>query len=213
MKNRIYAKVFLWMFLGLLITFGTGYYVSTNEQMIETILLGNWYWILIVLELGVVIFLSARLHKMSITTARISFLLYAFLSGLTFSSIFLVFQLSSILLIFIIAAVLFGIFAIIGYFTKIDLTKFSTYLFMGLLGIVLCAVVNMFLKNETFDIVISSVGVLVFLGFTAYDIQKIKHLSTETNDEDKIAILGALELYLDFINIFLDLLNLFGDTN
>lgn len=209
-NNKVFGKVFMWMFIGLLITFLTGYVVSSNDNMLYNIFSGGTYFILIIIELVLVVYLSARIHKMQVTTARIVFILYSFVSGLTFGSIFIVFKMSSIMLIFLITAILFGIFALIGRFTKLDLTKVGTILLMMLLGIVICTFVNVFLKNDTLDLFVSYISIIVFLGFTAYDMQKIKMLSYEFNDEDKIAIIGALELYLDFINIFIDLLRIFG---
>ena len=209
-NNKAFGKVFMWMFIGLLITFLTGYVVSSNDNMLYNIFSGGTYFILIIIELVLVVYLSARIHKMQVTTARIVFILYSFVSGLTFGSIFIVFKMSSIMLIFLITAILFGIFALIGRFTKIDLTKAGTILLMMLLGIVICTFVNVFLKNDTLDLFVSYISIIVFLGFTAYDMQKIKMLSYEFDDEDKIAIIGALELYLDFINIFIDLLRIFG---
>lgn len=212
MEKKLYPKVFMWMFIGLLVTFLTGFFVSTNENMLMSIFSGGAYFILVLLELGVVIFLSARIHKMSSTTAKICFILYSFLTGLTLSSIFVVYKLESIMLIFLVAAFLFGMFAIIGYKTKIDLTRFGTVLLMMLLGIILCTVINIFLGNETFDIIICIISIVVFLGYVAYDIQKIRNLENSMIDRENLAIIGALELYLDFINIFLDLLRLFGDS-
>lgn len=209
-NNKVFGKVFMWMFIGLLITFLTGYVVSSNDNMLYNIFSGGTYFILIIIELVLVIYLSARIHKMQVTTARIVFILYSFVSGLTFGSIFIVFKMSSIMLIFLITAILFGIFALIGRFTKLDLTKAGTILLMMLLGIVICTFVNVFLKNDTLDLFVSYISIIVFLGFTAYDMQKIKMLSYEFDDEDKIAVIGALELYLDFINIFIDLLRIFG---
>lgn len=209
-NNKVFGKVFMWMFIGLLITFLTGYVVSSNDNMLYNIFSGGTYFILIIIELVLVVYLSARIHKMQVTTARIVFILYSFVSGLTFGSIFIVFKMSSIMLIFLITAILFGIFALIGRFTKLDLTKVGTILLMMLLGIVICTFVNVFLKNDTLDLFVSYISIIVFLGFTAYDMQKIKMLSYEFDDEDKIAIIGALELYLDFINIFIDLLRIFG---
>ena len=205
-NNKAFGKVFMWMFIGLLITFLTGYVVSSNDNMLYNIFSGGTYFILIIIELVLVVYLSARIHKMQVTTARIVFILYSFVSGLTFGSIFIVFKMSSIMLIFLITAILFGIFALIGRFTKLDLTKAGTILLMMLLGIVICTFVNVFLKNDTLDLFVSYISIIVFLGFTAYDMQKIKMLSYEFDDEDKIAIIGALELYLDFINIFIDII-------
>ena len=209
-NNKVFGKVFMWMFIGLLITFLTGYVVSSNDNMLYNIFSGGTYFILIIIELVLVVYLSARIHKMQVTTARIVFILYSFVSGLTFGSIFIVFKMSSIMLIFLITAILFGIFALIGRFTKLDLTKVGTILLMMLLGIVICTFVNVFLKNDTLDLFVSYISIIVFLGFTAYDMQKIKMLSYEFDDEDKIAIIGDLELYLDFINIFIYLLRIFG---
>lgn len=212
-NNKIFGKVFMWMFIGLLVTFLTGYVVSVNDNMLYNIFSGGTYFLLIIIELVLVIFLSARIKKMQVTTARIVFILYSFVTGLTFGSIFVVFELTSIILVFLIAASLFGLFALIGYFTKLDLTKLGTILLMMLLGVVICVIVNMFLNNSTFDLVISCISIIVFLGFTAYDIQKIKLLAYEFEEEGKVAIIGALELYLDFINIFLDLLRIFGNRD
>lgn len=211
MNNKIYSKVFMWMFIGLLVTFITGIYTSTNVDALEVIFNKNGYWILLIVELGLAIFLSARIHKMSPTTARICYLLYTFFTGLTFSSIFIVYKIESIMLVFLVTAILFLIFAIIGKTTKVDLTKISTILLMALLGIIICTIINIFLQNSTFDMILSGISVLIFLGFIAYDIQKIKRLDGWVNEEN-LAVIGAFELYLDFINIFLDLLNLFGNS-
>lgn len=212
MENKILSKVFLWMFAGLLVTFITGYTVSINENMLYNIFSGGTYILIVVAELLLVIILSARIAKLKSTTAKILFLLYSFTTGLTFGSIFVVYELTSIMLIFLITSLLFGIFALIGYKTDIDLSKFSTYLLMMLVGIIICIIINMFLNNSTFDMFISCISVIVFLGFTAYDIQKVKDLEGQL-PEDNLAIIGALELYLDFINIFLDLLKLFGRSD
>ena len=146
------------------------------------------------------------------TTAKISYLLYTFFSGLTFASLFVVYKLESIILVFAVTAILFLVFALIGQFTKLDLSKIGTYLVMMLIGIILCTIVNLFLQNSTFDIVISAISIIVFLGFIAYDIQKLKRLNGFIT-EDNLAIIGAFELYLDFINIFIDLLRLFGKSD
>ncbi|MBE6146740.1 MAG: Bax inhibitor-1/YccA family protein [Firmicutes bacterium] len=211
MINKIFSKVYLWMFIGLLVTFITGVYTSTNYNALEVIFMKNGYWVLLIVELGLAIFLSARIHKMNKTTARISYLLYTFLSGLTFSSIFIVYKLESIMLVFLVTSILFLVFALIGHFTKIDLTKVGTILIMMLLGVIICSLINIFLNNSTFDLILSCVSIIIFLGFIAYDIQKIKRLY-DYLPEDNLAVIGAFELYLDFINIFLDLLNLFGNS-
>jgi len=212
MENKIYSKIYLWLFIGLLVTFITGGYTATNKDAMAVIFTKGYYWVFVLIELGMAIFLSARIHKMQPTTAKISYLLYTFFSGLTFASLFVVYKLESIILVFAVTAVLFLIFALIGHFTKMDLSKLGTYLFMMLIGIIICTIVNIFLKNSTFDIIISAISIIIFLGFIAYDIQKIKRLNGYLA-EDNLAIIGAFELYLDFINVFIDLLRLFGKAD
>ncbi len=212
MENKIMSKTFIWMFIGLLITFITGYGVAHNETMLINIFTSSTYIILSLIELGLVIFLSVRVRKMSKNTARIFFLLYSFVSGLTFSSIFIVYKLTSIIFIFLIAATVFLVFGLIGFFTKIDLTRLGTYLMMALFAVIVCFIINIFVGSNNFDLVLSVISVLIFFGFTAYDVQKIKQLSNENIDEDALAIIGALNLYLDYINIFLHLLSIFGDS-
>ena len=211
MKNNLYSKMFMWMFVGLLITFLVGYYVSTNENMIYNIFATKFYWVIYIAEIVTVIVLSARILKMSKNGAIFGFLLYSFLSGLTFSSIFLTFKMSSIIFIFLITALVFLIFALIGYFTKINLTKLGTILFMGLIGILIASIINIFIQSQTFDLILVIVGIIVFIGYIAYDINKVKRLEGQI-DEDKLSIIGALELYLDFINLFIRLLQLFGKS-
>ncbi len=210
--NKLLSKSFMYMFIGLLLTFITGYVVSTNENMLEAIFNSSFYWIIFIVEIALVIFFSARITKMSKTTATICFLLYSFVSGLTFSSIFIIFEISSIMYVFLATAILFGIFGLIGYFTNLDLSKFGTYLLMALIGILICSLINIFLGNTTFDIIISIIAVLIFLGYTAYDINRIKELSDNGLNSEVLAIHGAFELYLDFINIFLHLLSLIGNS-
>lgn len=212
MENKIYSKIYFWLFIGLLVTFTTGIYTSMNQDALSVIFTKGYYWIFVLVELGLAIFLSARIHKMQPTTAKISYLLYTFFSGLTFASLFVVYKLESIILVFAITSILFLIFAAIGHFTKLDLSKIGTYLVMMLIGIILCTLVNLFLQNSTFDIMISGASVVIFLGFIAYDVQKIKRLNGYLL-EDNLAIIGAFELYLDFINIVIDLLRLFGKSD
>jgi hypothetical protein len=200
------------MFIGLLVTFATGYIVSISETMLETVFYSNLYWVFIVAEIALVVFFSIRVRKMSPTTAKICFLLYSFVSGLTFSSIFVLFELDSVMMVFLIAALVFGLFGLIGYKTNTDLGNWGTILLMGLLAVIICSIINVFLGNDTFDLIVSIVTLVVFFGYTAYDIQKIKELSEENIDNDVVAINGAFELYLDFINIFIQLLKLIGDA-
>ena len=208
--KRVFTKVFAWMFIGLLITFLTGYTVANNYKMLEFVFSGFTWIIFAIVEFVLVVVLSARIQKMNPMTAKICFIVYSLVTGLTFSSIFVVYKITSIIFVFGITSVLFGIFALIGKFTNIDLTKLGTYLLMGLIGIIVCSIVNMFIGSESFNFVIIVLSILVFLGYTAYDIQKIKKLANFFENEDNLAICGALELYLDFINLFIDLLKLFG---
>ncbi len=213
-REAILPKVFSWMFIGLIVTFLTGYVVSLNPNMLINVLGGSGLWIILIAELVLVLFLSARIHKMSPTTAKISFILYAFVSGLTFSSIFVVYELGSIMYVFLITAAIFGIFAFLGAKTNMDLSKFGTYLMMALIAIIICFIINMFTASTTFDLVLSIITILVFIGFTAYDVQKVMRLSEVSSiNEENLAIYGALELYLDFINIFLELLKFLGKNN
>lgn len=206
--REVYSKMFGWMFVGLLVTFLTGYVVS-NSYDILLLVAQVPFIVYAIIEIGLVIFFSLKIRTMSSTTAKICFLLYSFVTGLTFSFLFLVYELYSMIYVFGITALLFGIFALIGHFTNIDLSKFSTFLFMGLLAIVICSLINMFIGNETFDLILTIIGIVIFLGYTAYDIQKVKY-NLDTFPQDNLAIFGALELYLDFINLFLKLLSLFG---
>lgn len=210
LKN-VYSKMFYWMFIGLLVTFLTGYTIANNFSMLEFVFSIPWI-IYVIIELVLVIVLSSRLHKMSSMTAKICFVLYSFVTGLTFSTIFIAYQLSSIIYVFGITSLLFGIFALLGHFTKMDLSKIGTFLLMGLFGIIICYIINYFLGSTQFDLIITIIGIVIFLGYTAYDIQKVKMLMN-TFPEDNLSIYGALELYLDFINLFLDLIKLFGKRN
>lgn len=214
MLKNIMPKVFGWMFVGLLITFFTGYYVSLHPETMFK-LFGSWAFIAVIIaELALVIFLSARITKMKPATAIISFIIYSAVSGLTFSTIFVTYELSSIMYVFLLAAIIFAVFALIGATTKTDFTKVGPYLLIGLIAIIICSIVNIFLNNSTFDLIISIVGIAVFVIYTAYDVQQIKKLNQlSVIPEDNLAIYGALELYLDFINLFLRLLQLFGRSS
>lgn len=208
--NKIFSRVFLWMFIGLAITFGVAYFVSTNDNMVYNLFAGSKYWIFWILEVVVVLVLSTRIHKLSSLTAKILFILYSGLTGLTLSSIFIIYDITSIVYVFAITSVLFLGFGLLGYFTNIDLTKFGTYLMMALFGIIIASIINLIIGSETFDYVLCILGIILFLGYTAYDIQVVKKNLYGIENEDNLVIYGALELYLDFINLFLRLLELFG---
>lgn len=208
MNNKFLSKVFGWLFVGLILTFATGYLVATTEELLYFIFSSNLgYWFIIIAEFAIAVYLSARIHSMRPTTAKVLYALYAILTGTTFASVFIIFDMASIIFIFLVAAITFGIFALIGNFTKVDLSRFSTMFFMGLTGTILISILDVFLTNINLNVPLCVVGLIIFYGYTAYDMQKIKRL---TNANDNLAIFGAFELYLDFINIFLKLLSLFG---
>jgi hypothetical protein len=210
-------KVYVWMTLALVITGFTAYFVATNPTALSLIYSNQLvFWALIIAELGLVIGLSAAINRLSLTTATLMFVLYSVVNGVTMASIFLVYTLSSIASVFFITAATFGAMALYGYFTKKDLTSWGRFLFMALIGIIIASVVNIFVGSSGLSLIVSYIGVLVFVGLTAYDSQKIKEmLSTAANQGEgmqKLALLGALTLYLDFINLFLHLLRILGSS-
>lgn len=213
MEKNIFPKVFMWMFVGLFLTFSTGYVITLYPNIVFNIFGRGVYLWFAIAEVVLVIFLSARVRKMSYTSALISFLIYSFVSGVTFSSIFLAYRISSIIMLFFITALTFMVLSIIGYLTKIDLSKFSSILLMMLIGIIIATIVNIFLGNTMLDLIISIIAVAVFSLYVLYDIKKIKQNIYGIDDENKLAIFGALDLYLDFINLFIHLLQIFGDRN
>lgn len=212
--SKFFSKVYLWMFIGLLISGGVAYYTSITPSMIKFVY-GSYGWILIT-ELIVVIAFSALRKKVSPGIAKVLFVTYAAISGLTLSSIFLVYKIQSIGMVFLSSALMFGILAAYGYITKTDLSSFGKILLFALLAIIIMSVINIFAHNGTFGIIISIISIVVFLGLTAWDMQALKamynYYASDEKELGKIAIYGALDLYLDFINIFLQLLNLFGKS-
>ena len=212
MKDNLISKTFLWMCFGLLITFITGYFVAHNEVMLENIYGGWGYWIFVIVELLLVIVLSARIMRMKPATAKVCFLLYSFVSGLTFASIFVYYAIDSIMIIFLVAAIIFAVMAIIGYTANVDLTRIGTYLFFALVAVLVVALINIFIGSSMLAMIISIVCVLIFIGITAYDVQKIKMLENSGLPKENLAIYGALDLYLDFINLFIHLLSIFGKS-
>jgi len=215
-QQRFMVRVYNWMAAGLAITGFMAFYVSSSPAMMN-ILFGNPIVpiILIIAQIGLVFWLASRVMQMSVSQATGVFLLYAGLTGVTFSTLFVVYTSSSITSTFLVTAGTFGAMSLYGYTTKKDLTSWGSFLFMGLIGLIIASVVNMFMQNSMMSTIISYAGVLIFVGLTAYDTQKIKEMNiigNEGTDEDtKEAIQGALTLYLDFINLFLMLLRLMGD--
>lgn len=208
-------KVYLWMTLALVITGFTAYYVANNETVLGAIYTNQiLFWGLIIAELGLVIGLSAAINRLSLSVATLMFVLYSLINGATMSFIFLVYTTSSITTVFLITAGTFAAMAVFGYFTKTDLTSMGKILLMALIGVIIATIVNIFTKSEGLAVILNYVGVLVFVGLTAYDSQKIKQMllmAPDTSESSqKIALLGALSLYLDFINLFIYLLRIFG---
>ena len=223
LSNTFVANVFMWMFAALGITALTAYLFGTNTELIMSMfsvradgsaslnLLG---WIVMLAPLIIVLVMSYGMEKMKASTMIILYLVYSILMGMSLGFIFLAYTGASITKTFVITAGMFGLMAFLGYTTKTDLTKMGSILLMGLFGIILASVVNMFMHSESLDYIISIVGVIIFTGLTAYDVQKIKEIGMMGMDNNetmtKISIQAALSLYLDFINLFLYLLRFFG---
>lgn len=211
-------RVYNLMAVGLGITgvtaYGTYAYALSNPAFAQVIYGGPMKWVVMLAPLALVFFLSFRINSMSVSTAQTTFWGYAALLGVSLSSIFLIYTGQSITQTFFITATTFGAMSLYGYTTKKDLTSWGSFLFMGLIGILIASVVNIFLASSAMSFAISVIGVLVFTGLTAYDTQKIKEGYYEADDSDtagRKAIIGALNLYLDFINLFIMLLRLVGD--
>lgn len=211
-------KVYVWMTMALAITGICAYGVATSPNIMQMIY-GNsmTIWVLFIVELGLVFYTTARIQKLSLTTATTLFIIYSALNGVTLSGIFMVYSMTSIAKVFFITAGTFAAMALYGYFTKTDLSKIGNILFMALIGLIIATVVNLFLKSAMFDLILCYIGVGIFVGLTAWDSQKIKHMLAMQVDmsenAQKIALMGALSLYLDFINLFLYLLRIFGNRN
>ncbi len=214
-QQRFMVRVYSWMTSGLVVTGAVAYTVSSTPALAQAIL-GNplIVIVLVIAQLGLVFWLASRVMQMSATQATTVFTLYAALTGLTFSAVFLAYTAASITSTFLVTAGTFAAMSFYGYTTRRDLTSWGSFLFMGLIGIIIASVVNIFLQSSMIYWVVTYAGVLIFVGLTAYDTQKIKEmniLGNEGTEEDtKEAIRGALSLYLDFINLFLMLLRIMG---
>lgn len=214
--STVMRKVYMRMFLALVVTAFTALYIASSPALLTTILGSRAIFFgLIIAELAVVFILSGRIHKLSTATAALLFYLYAILNGVVFSSIFVVYELGSIAYTFFITAGVFGAMSVYGLVTKNDMTRFGSYCVMALFGLIIATVVNIFVASSTLDWIISFVGVALFIGLTAWDTQKIKNAAytVEPSQMGKLATIGALSLYLDFINLFLYLLRFFGRGN
>ena len=208
-------KVYVWMTMALAITGFTAYGVATSPGILEAIYTNPiLFWGLIIAEFALVIGVSAAINKLSLTVATLMFILYSVINGALMSYIFLAYTTTSVATVFFITAGTFGVMALIGYTTKVDLSSMGKILFMALIGLVIATVVNLFVKSDGLTMILSYVGVLIFVGLTAYDTQKIKQMLLQAPDAgegaQKLALLGALTLYLDFINLFIYLLRILG---
>jgi FtsH-binding integral membrane protein len=210
------AKVYLWMALGLAATAVISYYTAASPERLSA-LFGRGmsvFLVLAVVEIGIVFYVSSRIEKLSVTAASTLFFIYSALNGLTIAPIFLAYTDESIASTFLTTAGMFGVMSVYGTVTKRDLSGWGSFLMMGVIGLLIAGVINIFFASEKTGMVIAIVGVFIFIGLTAYDTQKLRNMAARVSGDDdtagKYAVLGALALYLDFINMFLYLLRLFG---
>jgi FtsH-binding integral membrane protein len=209
-NNKLYSKMFMWLFIGLLITFIVGYVLSLNYNVyISIIKIGVLPFV--ITELAIALIMSLLIKKMSVSTLKILFIIYSIITGITFGSIFIMYKISSIISIFAISALIFGLLALYGYKTNRDLTQIGRILFFSLLGLIIGELLNFAIfKSSGAAILGSVICVLIFTLYIAYDTNRVKYLLPAIG-EDKAAIYGAFQLYLDFINLFIRLLELFGN--
>ena len=209
-------RVYNYMCVALALTGAVAFYVSTSPTLLQAIYGTPLKWVVFLAPLGMVFFLSARIHKMSAGTAQTMFWIFAALVGLSLASIFIVYTGASVARVFFITAGAFAGLSLVGYTTKRDLSGMRTFLFMGVIGLVIAMVVNMFLASSGLQLLISVAGVLIFAGLTAYDTQQIKLMYYEADSSEvttKKSIMGALKLYLDFLNMFIFLMHILGNRN
>ncbi len=209
-------RVYNYMCVALALTGAVAFFVSTSPTLLQTIYGTPLMWVVFLAPLGMVFFLSARIHKMSAGTAQTMFWIFAALMGMSLASIFIAYTPESVTRVFFITAGAFAGLSLVGYTTKKDLSGMGTFLFMGVIGLVIAMVVNMFLGSSMLQLGISVIGVLIFAGLTAYDTQQIKLMYYEADGEEvatKKSIMGALKLYLDFLNMFIFLMHILGNRN
>lgn len=213
-ENRFLTSVFGWMFLGLMVTALVAFFISTIPSLSQLVMKPVVWIPMIIFQFILVIKLSGSVEKMSALGAMVMFLSYSILNGVTISFVFIIYTSASIFSTFLITSLMFGAMAAYGYFTKKDLTSWGSFFFMGLIGLIIAGIFNLFWFNETIYWVTTFIGIIVFVGLTAYDVQKIKQISSigvrGSEENTKNAVRGALSLYLDFINLFLYLLRIFG---
>lgn len=209
-ESSFISKTFFWMFLGLLSTAGVAWYTYSSGLWVN-IFVNGYFNILLIAELVVVVLFSLLFRKLPSIVVAILYFLYSMINGVSLSTIFVVFELNSIVTLFVTSSLLFGGFAFLGYITKKDLSKWYYLLLGTLLASIIVSIVNIFLGNTIVDIFIDWVVLFTFFGITAYDMNKIKNLQYDTSiHSDKLYIYGAMQLYLDFINIFIRILSIFG---
>lgn len=211
--NEAMIRVYNHMFVAVLISMAAGWFVSTSPGVMQFLFTGVTKWIVMFLPLVAVLALSFGIEKLNATQARAAFYGFAVIMGVSFAVIFAVFTAASIVMAFMSAAVLFGAMSLYGYFTKRSLESFGQFLFIGLIAIVIASIVNIFVGSSTMTMVISAIAIIVFLGLTAYDTQRIREMVTVDGYNQNMEILGALSLYLNFINLFINLLQLFGNRS
>lgn len=215
---KLMRSVYAWMCAGLLMTAFTALGIAKNAELFTAIFSNRLlFWGIMIAEIALVVYLSARIHKMSFATAALCFAGYAILNGVTMSVIFFLYTLASIAQTFFICAGTFGAMSLVGLFVKKDLSAMGRILIMGLIGLIIATVVNIFVASSGLAMILNYLGVVIFVGLTAYDVQRIRIMLTEATDvysteqTQKMALMGSLTIYLDFINLFLYLLRIFGD--
>lgn len=218
--SALMSKVYLWMTMALAMTALSGMYVASHLNIVEAVFSSQFsFWVLVIAELGIVFYLSSRIMRISFITAGVLFAVYAILNGVLLSSIFLIYDMDVIAQAFFATAGTFGAMSLLGFFIKKDLSAVGRFFFMALVGLIVASLVNMFWANDTLYWGITYLGVLIFAGLTAYDTQKIRLLMLQSSVGDnyevgmKLALLGSLTLYLDFVNMFLYLLRIFGNRD
>lgn len=218
MISSLFKSLYMQMAAALTLTGITAYFLSQSQAFLSYLVANpSFMWICMFAELGVVIWLSARVMRMSMSSATLLFILYSVLTGVTFSTLFLAFDLGTIATTFFVTAGTFFAMSLVGYVTKMDLSKIGNVLYMMLIGLVVATIVNIFVASSTLYWIITYAGVIIFVGLVAWDTQKLKQIFYEYGSADengqKLALLGALTLYLDFINLFLFLLRIFGGSS
>ena len=208
------SRVYMFMAFGLLLTRGVSYAVSNSPQLMQLIFATPLQWLVIFAPLGLVFFMSYRINSLSFATAQALFWVYSAMVGMSLASLFLAYTGTSIARVFFITSSMFGVMSLYGYTTRRDLSGMGSFMFMGLIGIIIASIINMFLQSSAMHFIISFIGVIVFTGLTAYDTQAIKLMYYEGDNAElmgKKALMGALRLYLDFLNLFIYMLHFLGD--